>query len=804
MFSFLLFSLLFNVSRFSILLLLIYRNKQKYITMSQTEATLTLAVTDLALIAQELICTKRSKENKRKAMVKLLQDKSGINNLLDIDTAPKQSETKLQPPFPEQVVRSNCGTSTKTVGFIGCGEIAWSYAHSIVYHNQAMRSRSLDYLEGSEHSPPQDKSQFSYNVVTLYDVDKAKAIKLSNWLHDNGCEEVIVCDALKEACFKNNNSVDVVLNLTPAQFHKETTLEAIKLGTNVWCEKPLAMNCSDALELISQAKRRGVLLGCAPMSFWGEAQQSVANYIPRIGPVKLAEAVIHVASGDHSFRYGGWKEHPRFGLGSLWDCGIYAVHLLVAFFGRVHTVTRIAGDDNGETNGETNEDLHVAKLEFEGGAIAILSCTQSLLSVNQNNSLTVYGEHGTIFLEEMWNFDSATTIYTQPGGRKAIPQTHIPTVKHAPHPHVCDWTRGCTVMLSSSKESAEAMTAHVLHTLRILESISTTTSSTNVPIDDGTFSTLPRVASNVPRSELAGMQVSRLVFGVLALNGLGKFEALHLLDCVWACGINAFDCAHVYGKAETMFGEWVRTRSVARETMFIIGKGGHPAKGQSRLDKLLEDASESLKRIGVGHFDVLLFHRDDESKTVEQIASYMKACFESEICHYWGVSNWGHTRLELLLENISPNLKSSFLVNSPQLSLLQPITPVYQGTTCWNVEMDRVHSKSGIACMSWAPLACGHLVTEIFDESHDVWGGDQNMKLRNNLHLLACKLSNSKQVPVFNRKVTPAQLAIAYALSKSDFIIFGTKTLSHLSEICAGSILTISETTTTRLEGGET
>ncbi len=53
-------------------------------------------------------------------------------------------------------------------------------------------------------------------------------------------------------------AVDAVIIATPNRFHKEIVLAAIAAGKHVMCEKPLALNYADALEMYQAAEKAGV------------------------------------------------------------------------------------------------------------------------------------------------------------------------------------------------------------------------------------------------------------------------------------------------------------------------------------------------------------------------------------------------------------------------------------------------------------------------------------------------------------------------------------------------------------------
>ena len=73
--------------------------------------------------------------------------------------------------------------------------------------------------------------------------------------------------------------IDIILNLTTPQAHYEYNLAALKAGKHVYTEKPLAMTFEQGRELVSLAKEKGLLIGCAPDTFLGGRLQNIRELI---------------------------------------------------------------------------------------------------------------------------------------------------------------------------------------------------------------------------------------------------------------------------------------------------------------------------------------------------------------------------------------------------------------------------------------------------------------------------------------------------------------------------------------------
>src|SRR5207237_641225 len=60
---------------------------------------------------------------------------------------------------------------------------------------------------------------------------------------------------------------DIAIVATPPFAHFDATIAALRSGRHVLCEKPLAMDCEQAVATLEEAKQRGKLLGCCSSRF---------------------------------------------------------------------------------------------------------------------------------------------------------------------------------------------------------------------------------------------------------------------------------------------------------------------------------------------------------------------------------------------------------------------------------------------------------------------------------------------------------------------------------------------------------
>lgn len=134
---------------------------------------------------------------------------------------------------------------------------------------------------------------------------------------------------------------DLLVNLTPMQFHAPFNRKGLEAGRNVWCEKPIATNLSDAHALLALARQRGLGLWGAPNSPTSPAFQYMAKVLAsgEIGQT-------FVGHGIYGWSGPSWPGTAWFykkGGGSLFDLGVYNVTTLTGLLGPAKSVMAMAG-----------------------------------------------------------------------------------------------------------------------------------------------------------------------------------------------------------------------------------------------------------------------------------------------------------------------------------------------------------------------------------------------------------------------------------------------------------------------------
>jgi len=201
----------------------------------------------------------------------------------------------------------------------------------------------------------------------------------------------------------NNPDVDVVYIATPHPFHMENTILCLKAGKAVLCEKPFAVNASQAQQMTDVAKAEKLFLMEAMWTRFLPIIMKVREWLGQglIGPVRFLQV-------DFGFRCD-WKPqdrllNPELAGGALLDVGVYTVALASMVF--AGPPTKITGMAHLGQTGIDEQSAMV--LGYQDGQLAVLSCairTQTL------QEAVIVGTKGMIRIHSpFWSATTATIL----------------------------------------------------------------------------------------------------------------------------------------------------------------------------------------------------------------------------------------------------------------------------------------------------------------------------------------------------------------------------------------------------------
>ncbi|MEQ1768383.1 MAG: Gfo/Idh/MocA family oxidoreductase [Devosia sp.] len=206
---------------------------------------------------------------------------------------------------------------------------------------------------------------------------------------------------------------DAVANVTPDPAHHPTSIDALKAGKHVFCEKPLATDYIKAMEMTEVAEKAG-LVNMVNLTYRNVAQLQKAREIVtsgQIGAVKHVEAS-YLQSWLSSKAWGDWRTESRWlwrlskkhgSNGVLGDIGIHILDFasygagmdIEHVFARLKAFDKAPGNKIGDYDLDANDSFTMS-VDFSNGALGVVHATRWATGHFNELRLRVYGERGGV------------------------------------------------------------------------------------------------------------------------------------------------------------------------------------------------------------------------------------------------------------------------------------------------------------------------------------------------------------------------------------------------------------------------
>ena len=228
--------------------------------------------------------------------------------------------------------------------------------------------------------------------------------------------------ALEEAL--RHAQADAVYVATPVFLHAPQTLESLRAGKHVLCEKPMALNYGEACSMQREAEENARTLGVAYYRRMYAKVNRAKELIDggAIGRPVFAEATSHdwfdAANGPR-----GWLTDPKLaGGGPLYDIASHRIDLMNYLFGRP---ARVCGQISTLVQPIDVEDNATVLIEYENGVRGVVDVRWH--SRVPRDEFRIRGTEGEIELSPLNG-----PVLTSPRGTEQIPppeNLHFPCVR---------------------------------------------------------------------------------------------------------------------------------------------------------------------------------------------------------------------------------------------------------------------------------------------------------------------------------------------------------------------------------------
>lgn len=218
-----------------------------------------------------------------------------------------------------------------------------------------------------------------------------------------------------------DESIEMIVNLTPACAHYEIIKKALLAGKHVYTEKTMTDDKKTAKELLALAEEKGLYLGSAPDTFLGSALQTARKAIDD-GVIGDVTSFAAAANRDNNFLLSMFSFLRMPGGGVCFDYCVYYMTALVSLLGSVGRVAAMVKTpypthvnivpgtpEYGQVMDTPNESQIYALLQFRNGVSGTFHVNADSVLADQA-FLAIYGTKGIMYLPDPNQFGQPVRV----------------------------------------------------------------------------------------------------------------------------------------------------------------------------------------------------------------------------------------------------------------------------------------------------------------------------------------------------------------------------------------------------------
>ena len=220
---------------------------------------------------------------------------------------------------------------------------------------------------------------------------------------------------------------DVAAIATESGYHPAITLDAVKEGVHVICEKPMALSIKDCDRVISEVNKSGVKATLSIQNRFNPPIKRLKNAIDqnKFGRIFHGQISVRWNRNVDYYNKAGWRNTWDLDGGALMNQCSHGIDLLQWMLGgKVKSVFGVTRKYNSPREAE---DFGSAIVEFDEGVVGLIEGSVNIFPRNLEEKLSVFGEKGTVTIGglavnhvETWRFqgeefeekrDDPATVY---------------------------------------------------------------------------------------------------------------------------------------------------------------------------------------------------------------------------------------------------------------------------------------------------------------------------------------------------------------------------------------------------------
>ena len=186
---------------------------------------------------------------------------------------------------------------------------------------------------------------------------------------------------------------DAVYVTVPNKFHTEMTLKVLKLGKHVFCEKPFALNLTDAKKIVDAVEKEKVVY---QVGFSRRLAPVYKKMKQLITSGELTPNSFNIKMNRGELQVPPWTSDSEITGGFLFESTLHLIDMVRYLFGEVKEVTAV-----GSKSVYPCVDDFSMIFEMENGVHGVFSSSAHTTWIFPFERVEIYGDHASIVSDEM-------------------------------------------------------------------------------------------------------------------------------------------------------------------------------------------------------------------------------------------------------------------------------------------------------------------------------------------------------------------------------------------------------------------
>lgn len=190
---------------------------------------------------------------------------------------------------------------------------------------------------------------------------------------------------------------EVMVIATPNGTHAEMACQAMRMGSHVVIEKPLALSVSEAKKIVATGTETGKHIFCVMQNRYSPPSRWLKEIISsgRLGQIYMIQINCFWNRDERYYKNSDWKGTLKQDGGTLYTQFSHFIDVMYWLFGPVKLVNSKIYNFN-HTGITEFEDSGWITFEWESGVAGQFNFSTSVFQQNLESSMTIIAENGTI------------------------------------------------------------------------------------------------------------------------------------------------------------------------------------------------------------------------------------------------------------------------------------------------------------------------------------------------------------------------------------------------------------------------